>query len=426
MLKPIAVVLLVSSFCGAATAQFTDENVSVVHTLKAHQDGDGFGSIVRAIPDVDGDRKDDIAVSAPRHRDASGGVRGAVFVYSGKSGAFLWRAVGNLGSEFGASVSGSPDLDGDTHGDVLVGAPADDDSGSVYVFSGKTGNLLGVLGGEAKGDRFGAAVHGPGDFDRDRSNDIVVGAPGHDSGGAEGGRIYLYSWKKKNGPKKTLDGTAGQRMGASVQALPRSHRPLLVAGGSGRARFYRGMKLKGQKWIEFEGEAPVTVAILGDIDKDSYPDIYAADGKSVRIVSSDKGGLIRSHDVPVRGAGRVGDINRDAWEDVIVGDPSATEGRGRLTVFSGKDGVPLVTIEGSLEDGGLGTDVHGIRDLSGDRHADLLVGRPGKKRGTVYVLSGKPRPPAVDAKPESGAGAPADGQKESSSEPAKNPGGSGR
>ena len=54
------------------------------------------------------------------------------------------------GGFFGAAVSGIPDIDGDGHDDVIVGASDENgggvsDAGSVYIWSGATGELIRAL-----------------------------------------------------------------------------------------------------------------------------------------------------------------------------------------------------------------------------------------------------------------------------------------
>ena len=101
------------------------------------------------------------------------------------------------GDNFGASVSGLGDLDGDAVPDLAVGVPSDDDGGTnrgaVWVLflnvdgtvkghqkiSDIAGNFTGVLGG----DMFGVSVSALGDLDGDGVTDLAVGAQLDDDGG---------------------------------------------------------------------------------------------------------------------------------------------------------------------------------------------------------------------------------------------------
>jgi hypothetical protein len=105
---------------------------------------------------------------------------------------------------FGRSVSGAGDVNGDGYADVVVGAywenpgSSPDGAGRAYVFDGQTGALLHTLvspNEEFDGD-FGISVSGAGDANGDGYDDVVVGAHWEDPGPSpsNAGRAYTYSW----------------------------------------------------------------------------------------------------------------------------------------------------------------------------------------------------------------------------------------
>lgn len=99
---------------------------------------------------------------------------------------------GGLSDAFGASVSTTGDFDGDGTCDVAIGAPGtNDNTGVVYVFSGRTAELLRTVQGEHPGDRFGAAVSLVGDALGIGRSTLIVGAPGNDSGAPDAGKVYV-------------------------------------------------------------------------------------------------------------------------------------------------------------------------------------------------------------------------------------------
>ena len=85
----------------------------------------------------------------------------------------------SLGDQFGSSVSGAGDVDGDGFADVIVGAVLDDNngesSGSARVFSGVDGSVVYNLNGDSANDFFGNSVSGAGDVNGDGFDDLIVG-----------------------------------------------------------------------------------------------------------------------------------------------------------------------------------------------------------------------------------------------------------
>ncbi len=109
---------------------------------------DGFGNSTAGAGDVDGDGVADFIVGAPQASPAGLTSAGSAYVYSGSSGALLFQKNGAVaGDRMGFSVAGGGDVNGDSRNDFVISAPnADpnglDAAGSVFVFSGATGNLI--------------------------------------------------------------------------------------------------------------------------------------------------------------------------------------------------------------------------------------------------------------------------------------------
>ncbi len=150
---------------------FNGATGDVIHTLEPA--GGPFSSTsirdVSTIPDVSGDGRTDIAIGTI---SSDGSLSGAVKIYDGASGAELKSISGEL--FFGDSVSGIPDLNGDAHGDVIVGAWM---AGEAYIYDGATGELLRTLVGN---HGFGLVI-GLGDVNGDNRGDVVVSGPADDA-----------------------------------------------------------------------------------------------------------------------------------------------------------------------------------------------------------------------------------------------------
>ena len=153
----------------------------------------GFGEAVAAVPDVNGDGVNDLAVSTGSLYAAQAGG-GFVRIYDGASGGELLTVPATFPfSGWGSDLAGVEDLDGDGAGEVLVGAAS---SNRAPLFSGADGSLLGTLQmPDAEfGALFGFAVDAGGDVNGDGAVDLLVGAPFEDGpNGFDKGRAYLFS-----------------------------------------------------------------------------------------------------------------------------------------------------------------------------------------------------------------------------------------
>jgi hypothetical protein len=93
-----------------------------------------------------------------------------------------------------------------------------------------------------------------------------------------------------------------------------------------------------------------------------------------------------------------GDVNGDGFDDIIAGAPGYDNNRGRVYIFFGgpwfKDDLvgktANVTINGSAYGDRLGWDISYAGDLNNDNFDDILVGAPGNStgRGAAYIFFG--------------------------------------
>lgn len=409
---------------------------------------DSAGAAVANAGDVDGDGVDDLVVGAPTSpSDKKTKDAGSVRVYSGRTGLELkqMQKFGAAGDALGFAVSGAGDINGDGFADVLVGSPKADktvsgrrlkDTGNVTVYSGKTGQPLLGLWGNATGDNFGVSVAAADvddatGTDGKKHADIIVGANKADAPGRiDAGRVAVFSG---NGTLlfEKFGAAKGDNLGISVAGLA-------DINTDGKAEVIAGTYLADSGKLKDAGSAfvfsseagnPVrfakagmaagdyfgySVSGTGDVNNDGVPDFivgaYKADvGKlkdagTAYVYSGVDGGLLKQFDGASKGGNfgfsvsAAGKVNDDAFADVAIGAPK-TDGKGALFVYSGdKDQgyKELFNKRDRVKGEGFAYAV-GSMDANGDKVGDIIVGTPFNKipalgsrtaGGNVTVFSG--------------------------------------
>ena len=410
-------------FHGTATGLST----TATWTTESDQDQAYLGDAVATAGDVDGDGYSDLLVAAPAY-DAGETDEGRVWLYSGSASGLAatsaWTAEGDqVDALFGSSLACAGDLNGDGYADVVIGAVDYDSEGRAFVYLGSASGLgpsadsiLGV--GQAE-SAFGGRVSAAGDVDGDGLGDFLVAAPSYDAASIDEGAVFLYygagagpaaapAWTVESDMDLAALGNAVASAGdvngdgfddLIVGALSYSDEGaafVFEGSSSGPSTTAAWSALGGQAGAEF-GRA---VASAGDVDGDGYADILVGapgfDGAlssqgSLSLFLGSSTGVTPAAAWTVEGseAGELlgyaassgGDINRDGFDDVVVGgfgyDGSGTN-RGRALLFYGSAvGLPAspdAVLTGTQDGAEFAVSVARAGDVDGDGYSDVVIG----------------------------------------------------
>jgi hypothetical protein len=210
-------------------------------------------------------------------------------------------------------------------------------------------HILREWDGEKANDQFGWIARGIGDIDGDGEPEFVTSAPTKDLGGANAGRVYVYS-SKSGKLLWSVDGHSGDQLGIGIE-------------------------------------------LAGDTNRDGIPDVVAsAPGVGKAYVYSGKDGRTlftmtaeSREDNFGRHVSTAGDVNGDGYADVIIGAPGNAHGTGAAYVYSGRDGALLMKLTGERQGDQFAAAVTGSDTKTGPV---LVIGAPQggpRHNGRIYV-----------------------------------------
>ncbi len=371
------------------------------------------GQSLSGAGDVNGDGFDDFLIGA---WEEDGRNAGHTYLILGKAtgwamdtslsdadASFLGEDSDDLSS---ISISEAGDVNGDGYDDFIIGAYRDedggDDAGQTYLILGKASGWAmdtdlsaadASFWGEDSEDLSGSAVSGAGDVNGDGFDDIIIGAPGNDDGGAYAGQTYLILGK-----------ASGWMMDTDLSTADAS---FLGEGDNNIA----GYKISGAGDVNGDGFDDILIGANSDEDGrpsagQTYMILGKASGWAMDTGLSAANASYHGEEVDDYSGSAVsgaGDVNGDGFDDFLIGASGNDEGgsrAGQSYLILGKaSGWAMDTnlstagasFWGEHADDRSGSRVSGAGDVNGDGFDDILIGAVGNddggdRAGQTYLI----------------------------------------
>ncbi len=265
-----------------------------------------------------------------------------IFYLNSQGQSLNWSVEGNYTLDLvWGSAQGIGDLNGDGYDDLVFGSSDyNNNQGLARIHLGSATGISSSpaqsLTGSGTGDYFGHALASAGDVNGDGYGDLLVGYDMYHGSGGFNGRVAIYLGNGEGVETSEWWGQSG-------------------TGNMGLGR---------------------VVAGVGDVNGDGYDDFLASEynNANVRLYWGDSASLgsyttlSGSEAYYGRTLSAAGDINRDGYQDLVVGSYS----QSKVYVYYGSSSgvsAPLIL----QESGGFGICVGAGGDVNGDGYDDILT-----------------------------------------------------
>lgn len=293
---------------------------------------DRFGDAMVSVSDLNSDGVSEVLVGAPRWTD---GVEvGGALLMAGEGSmdpTVADRLAEVIGSEIGArcgTAVAAPDLDGDGEASIVLGCPlADGAKGDVFLFDEAPTGAVSTddadqsESGASADDGLGVALAW-GDHDDDGYDDLAVAASGRGVAGKSG--VVYVLMGGAGGPEALADASrtyTGESRGDAFGSV--------LAFGDLNDDGVDEVVVGSPRWSTFTG-----AAYIFDWDDATGGTAAAVDATGIIRGSTERDGFATSLSIAP-------DIDRDGYDDLIVGAPNralSTSGQGQVYIFKGGPG----------------------------------------------------------------------------------------
>ncbi len=353
-------------------------------SVEGGQDSAALGHSVDWAGDVNGDGFSDVIIGAPQASNGEAS-EGRAFVHHGSASGLMtgaqWTGESDqIAANYGVSVAGAGDVDGDGFSDVIVGADLYDSVPGLTVDTGRANVYLGSSAGlPAAGaswwwaggpdERAAAAVGSAGDVNGDGYADVIVGSPRYTNG----------SFHNEEGRALVFHGSAtGVSSPASWE----------IESNLGNARYGASVGTAGD--VNGDGYADTIVGAPGYEFGEGRAFVYHGSGAGLSMTEAWFADIDVNSAALGTAVASAGDVNADGYADVVLGIPflnSDADQQGSIGLALGNDtgGLSLVPRQRRADDSAPIAQLGAGDDPSAFRLA--AIGRTPFGRGRIRLQS---------------------------------------